>query len=275
MKKTILLMMVVAVMFLFNQKAEASELTWTGCGISKKAFMKELALAYEAKTGSTVIIKGGGATKGIRAVASGESDIGGSCRHKLNVEEEKATMMHHVAWDALVIIVKKDNPVDTITTKQIKDVFTGKIKNWKELGGPDAPIKLFVRRGKISGVGLMLREIVFNNPDQDFSPDAEVKKSSGPIEAGISKDPLGIGASGISSAKKRDGLKMLIVDGAPATKEGLMSGKYPLTRPLYITTKGEPTGEVKNFIDYAFSPEGQAIISAQGTVNLEEGKSLK
>lgn len=255
--------------------AEAAELRWTGCGITKKAFMKELANSYEKKTGTNVVVVGGGATKGIRAVASGDFDMGGTCRHKIGSSLEKSAVLHHVAWDALVVVVNRENPVNGISSAQIKAVLTGAISNWKELGGPDQPIKLYVRKSKSSGVGLMTREILFGNPDQEYSSSAEEKKSSGPIEAGISRDKQGIGVTGISSAKKRKYLKTLSVDGVAPTKDNIRSGKYPLFRPLYLVTKGEPTGEVKRFIDFAKGPEGQGIISAQGTVNLGEGKSLK
>ncbi|MBE9503430.1 MAG: phosphate ABC transporter substrate-binding protein [Proteobacteria bacterium] len=274
MKKSVLFTFAILLLSLASA-VQGAEIKWAGCGVSKKAFMKELAASYEKKTGTKVSLKGSGATKGIRLVAAGEFDIGGSCRHKLDVLAEKEAMLHHVAWDALVIIVKKDNPVDSMTTEQVKAVFKGTIKNWKELGGPAAPVKLLVRKGKTSGAGLMLREILFNNPDEDYSPDAELKKSSGPIEAGVSKDINAIGVTGVSSAKKRKKVKMLKVDGVAPSKEAVMSGKYPFVRPLYIVTRGEPTGEIKKFIDFAKSPEGQAIISSQGTVNLEEGKSLK
>lgn len=256
-------------------KAEAAELKWVGCGITKKAFMKALAAAYEKKTGTKIVIKGGGATKGIRVVAKGLADIGGSCRHKIDVPEEKSTKLHQVAWDALVAVVNKDNPVGNITVKQVKGVLTGKIKNWKALGGPDLPITVYVRKGKISGVGLMTRELLFNNLAQNFSPDAKIKRSSGPLERGISVDPKGFGMTGISSAKKRKKLKILKVNGISPTKENIISGKYPFYRPLYLTTKAEPSNEVKKFIAFALSPEGQAVISQQGTVNLKEGKSLR
>jgi phosphate transport system substrate-binding protein len=273
MKKAVV-MFLMGLLF-FVARAEAVELHWTGCGITKKAFMSELAAAYEKKTGTKIFIKGGGATKGIRAVASGEFDIGGTCRHKIDAPAEKGVVLHHVGWDALVIIVQKDNPVDNISSAQIKKVLTGEIKNWKELGGTDAPLTLYVRRGENSGVGLMAREILFNDPTVKYSPDAEVKKSSGPIEAAISRDASGIGVSGVSSAKKRKYLKMLKVDGIAPTKENIQSGAYPLYRPLYLVTQEKTTDEIKKFIAFTLGQEGQAIISAQGTVNLSEGKSLK
>ncbi len=255
--------------------AEAAELKWVGCGITKKAFMKEMAAEYKKKTGVSIVIKGGGATKGIRAVAAGLADIGGTCRHKIDDPAEADAKLHQVAWDALVVIVQKDNPVDGVTVAQVKDVLSGKINNWKDLGGADQPVNLYVRKGKKGGVGMMVREMLFNNPGQDFSADAKIQKSSGPLERGIAGDAKGIGISGISSAKKNAKLKMIKVDGAAPTKENIMSGKYPFYRPLYLSTKGEPSGEVKKFIDFALSDEGQAIISKQGTVNLKEGKSLK
>jgi phosphate transport system substrate-binding protein len=264
-----------AISLFLSSTAYAGDLTWTGCGISKKAFMTEMSKAYEQKTGTKVILSGGGATKGIRATAAGESDMGGACRDKILSPEENAAIMTPVAWDALVIIVNQDNPVSSITKAQVKDVFLGKISNWKALGGSDTAINLYVRKGKISGVGYTFRELAFDNRKIDFSSSALVQKSSGPIEKGIEKDLQGIGVSGVSSAKKRSGLKFLKVDNVEPSKANLMTATYPYYRPLYIVTKGEPQGEALKFINYALSAEGQQIISNQGTVNLKEGKELQ
>jgi len=283
MKKRILVVTAIALALMISlggiedfplSTVDAAQLDFAGCGITKKAFMKELSQAYEKKTGVKIVLGGGGATKGIRLPAKGAVALGGSCRHALDHPEEKTAKLHHVAWDALVVMVNKDNPVDNITMDQLKRLLKGEIKNWKELGGADSSIRLLIRKGKSSGVGLSLRELVFNNPDEEFSPEALIRKSSGPVEEGIEHDKLAMGVSGISSAKKRTNAKLLALDGKTPSKENIGSGKYPLVRPLYLVTKGEPAGEVKNFIDFALSKEGQAIISAQGTVNLEEGKAL-
>lgn len=258
----------------------AETLTWTGCGITKKAFMAELARAYEAKTGIPTQLSGGGATKGIRAPSAGTSDMGGTCRHRLvdasgtiNPEEVNAELVQ-VAWDAIVVVVHPDNPVDSISLADLKKVFSGDITNWNQLGGPDRRIALVTREGKISGVGHMFRRLVFNDPDYQFRARSLTVKSSGPLEKQVAKLEAAMGLDGISSAKRTD-LKVLALDGVEPTKENIASGAYPLFRPLYLVVNKNARPAAQEFVKFALSAEGQAVISAQGTVNLEEGKALK
>lgn len=258
---------------------EAISLSWTGCGISKKAFMGEAAIAYEASTGIKIELTGGGATKGVRSAAGGTSDLGGSCRMALpEYDEESNVLATHVAWDALVFITHKDNPVEGITTQQAKDIILGDITNWKEVGGPDEAIIPVFREqtasGKLSGVGHMTRVLLFNDPEKDFLETAIFKKSSGPVEEFVTETPYTFAVTGISSAKKRD-IKIMTLDGVESSKENIGSGAYPLYRPLFILTKGEPTGMVLDFMDWILGDDGQKLISEQGTVNLKEGEGLK
>ena len=253
---------------------QASVINWAGCGITKKAFMQELALEYEKRTGIKVNLAGGGATKGIRKAAAGEIDIGGACRTSLADDpEERGAHQIPVAWDALVVIVNKDNPVSNITFKQLQQVYRGEITNWKQLGGSDAPIDLYVRRGKLSGVGRTLRELVFHNFDQDFKANY-VMKSSGPLEKGVEKNANGIGVTGISSAKRRD-VKILQLDDHAPTYENIKTGNYVLYRPLYLVTRiGARNTPGRDFIKFALSREGQDIIRRQGTVPYSEAMGL-
>lgn len=255
--------------------AHAKEsLQWAGCGISKKAFMTEMAKAYTKKTGIKVNLSGGGATKGIRHAAGGKIDIGGACRVSISKSEsERDAYQIPVAWDALVVFVNKKNPVNNITFEQLQEVYLGKITNWKQLGGRDAQIDLYTRRGKLSGVGRTLRELVFANYDQEFKSNY-VLRSSGPVEKGVLKNVNGIGVTGISSAKKRD-LKLLQLDGKAPTYENIKNGSYALYRPLYLVIKRDNTKPlVRNFIKYVLSSEGQAIIRGQGTVPYAEALHL-
>jgi phosphate transport system substrate-binding protein len=254
---------------------------WTGCDISKKAYMTEAAKAYTKKTGVEIVVTGGGATRGIRATAGGRSDIGGTCRHCLPgiAEQEKGAVMTHVAWDALVFFTHKDNPVKTITVDQARAVLRGDIDNWGPLGGPDTKILLAFRQqtveGKLSGVGYMTRLLLFDDPSVDYTGDAIFHRSSKPIELFVQRTPFSFAVTGVSSARKRDVRILALNDVDARDKRNIASGRYPLFRPLYLVTKGHPKGRVNDFLAWIVGKEGQAELSRQGTVTLEEGKALR
>lgn len=253
---------------------DQSVINWAGCGITKKAFMQELAIEYEKRTGIKINLAGGGATAGIRKAAAGEIDIGGACRTSLadNPQERDAHQIP-IAWDALVVIINKDNPVENISLQQLQQLYLGKISNWKQLGGNDAPIELYIRRGKLSGVGRTLRELVFHDFNQDFKA-SYVVKSSGPVEKGVVKNINGIGVTGISSAKRRD-VKILKLNGKAPSYENIKTGHYVLYRPLYLVTKvGKRDQKGRDFIRFALSRDGQEIIRGQGTVPYSEAMVL-
>jgi len=259
--------------------ASTKKLTWAGCGISKNAFMGEMAQAYEKKTGVKIDLVGGGATKGIRQVSSKEVNIGGTCRHVLEKDNslthdaERRVQLTPVAWDALAVIVHKDNPVSNITMRQLRDLFEGKITNWKQLGGNDAPVELYVRKGKISGVGRTLRELVFNDYEKEFVA-KHVVASTGPLEKAIVANPNGIGVDGVSSARKIK-VKLLALDGKEPTYEHIKTGQYLLYRPLYVVTAlDERKPEVKDFVHFVSSDEGKAIMRKVGTVPYEDAINL-
>ncbi len=260
----------------------AKKLTWAGCSISKTAFMTEMAEAYEKKTGVHIDLKGGGATKGIRQVSSREVNIGGTCRHimedgrtNMTIHEERRVQLTPVAWDALVVIVHKDNPVDNMTLDQMRDLLKGRITNWKQLGGKDAPVELYVRKGKISGVGRTLREILFSDYDEEFVA-AHVVEESATLEKDMVTNPNGIGVTGVSSARKLTGIaKILKLEGKEPTFENIRDGKYLLYRPLYMVTHMQETNpDVKRFINFVMGPEGKVVMRKAGTVPYEDAISL-
>ncbi|CAB1057703.1 Phosphate ABC transporter, periplasmic phosphate-binding protein PstS (TC 3.A.1.7.1) [Olavius sp. associated proteobacterium Delta 1] len=259
----------------FAEVEQKVDLRWRGCGITKKAFMAEAAQAYKKKTGKVISLKGGGATLGIRTAAAGDADIGGACRPaKPELSDmEKGVRMTHVGWDAVVAMVHPDNPVDNLTREQLFKIMKGEIRNWSEVGGTNDPIAVVVRRGRINGVGYMARRMLFNDSKASFYRRAINLKSSAPVEQKVEKRKDAIGLSGVSSARRRK-VKLVALDGVAPTKANVASGSYPFFRPLYLVTKGEPRGEVKSFLDWLLSPEGQQLVSEQHTVNLKEGESL-
>jgi phosphate transport system substrate-binding protein len=253
-----------------------ASISWAGCGITKKAFMAELAKAYEDKTGVKILLEGGGATRGIRDTVHQKLDMGGSCRMNLPSEDrsELHASLHPVAWDALAVITHKSNPVKNISTQQIRDIYKGKITNWRQLGGPNAPIHLYVRRGKISGVGYAIRQYLFKDSMEEFVTDKKYfMRSSGPLEKSIENDANGIGITGISSARKRK-VKIIALDDKQPSYENVMRGKYVLYRPLYLVTTPTPSAKVKDFVSFAMSKEGREIIRQNGTVPYRDAPQL-
>ncbi|QKT02390.1 substrate-binding domain-containing protein [Ectothiorhodospiraceae bacterium 2226] len=258
-----------------GQAQDQEQLLWAGCTITRNAFMNELAAAYEQKTGVAVVLEGGGATRGIRAPSKGEVHVGGACRMSLPHldQSEFFVTMHPVAWDALTFIVHEDNPVSEISTDQVRRLYLGQITNWKELGGPDAPIHLYATRSKVSGVGYAKRQYIFQDADVDFVSDRFVQGSVH-VENNVQKDPLGVGVTGVSSARRLEGVKILALDGVFPTYEAVRDGHYDLYRPLYLNTSSAPTGHVKGLVEFASSEEGRRILREQGTVPYRDALHL-
>ncbi len=268
--------------------APKQQLKWVGCGISKRGFMQDLAAAYEKKSGIKIALEGGGAARGLRHVAAGQSDLGGSCRLPLiyrkrpggwSIEKrEQNIKLIPVGWDALVALVHPDNPLESITREQLADVLTGRITNWKQLGASEArPINLYIRRGKVSGVGRTLRQQLFDDVEKEFASHDHVivLKSSGKIEKALQKDPDGLAVSGISSSRHRK-LKILQLDGVYPTMDTLKAGDYTLYRILFLVAPRdyEKRPELKGFVDFALSLEGQKVIQAAGTLPYHKGIGL-
>jgi len=247
---------------------------WVGCGITKKAFMAELAVAYEAKTNIKIQLQGGGATRGIRDTVGHLADMGGTCRMTLP-EYDRAELhatLHPVAWDALAIIVHKSNPVKNLTTEQIKAIYTGKITNWQQVGGVNAQIELYARKGKISGVGYAIRQYLFQDSSKEFKARYFVK-SSGPLEKAVEKDKFAMGITGVSSARKRN-VKIIGFDGKTPTFDNVKSGSYGLYRPLYLVSGPSASDEVMDFITFATSAEGRKVIRNNGVVPYADALNL-
>jgi phosphate transport system substrate-binding protein len=167
----------------------ASEISWTGCGITKHAFMNEIADAFEERTGMKIRLSGGGSTKGIRSPSAGASDLGGSCRIWLILPggvvhpQEINAKLIHVGWDALVPIVHQKNPLKNISLNKVKEILNGKINNWADLGWlGSGEIIPCTRESNLSGVGYMVRKILFNDTTYKFKGRSIKFKSSTSLE---------------------------------------------------------------------------------------------
>lgn len=215
-------------------------------------------------------VRGGGSGVGIASLLDGSCDIADSSRSIKDTEVDKAITngvdpkAHIVAMDGLAVIVNSSNPVSALTKKQVKDIYTGAISNWSQLDGPDQKI-VVVSRDTSSGTFEAFRELALDMGK--VRSDAVMQASNQAVASTVSRTPGAVGYVGLGFIT--EGTKAVPVNGVMPTKETVLLGKYPFSRPLFMYTNGAPSGAVKEFIDFVKSPRGQEIADEQGFVPLK------
>ncbi len=212
-------------------------------------------------------VTGGGSGVGIAALIDGTTDVANASRPIKDVEIEAAKgkgvdpLEFAVAMDGIAVIINPDNPVDEFTLVQIKGIYTGEIKNWKEVGGPDLTVITYGRQSS-SGTYVYFKEHVLE--DEDYRTDNQELSGNSLLCDSISKDAAGIAYVGVGYASKRDDIVIAGVKANDASEavvpniETVSSGEYPISRFLYNYTNGKPEGAAKAYLAYALSDEGQA-----------------
>jgi phosphate transport system substrate-binding protein len=215
--------------------------------------VKEAAkLFMDANAKVTVNPTAGGSGAGLKNVADGTSNIGNSDVEAGKAYDGKGLVDHVVAIAPFVLIVSKDVTVDSLTKQQATDIFTGKITNWKQVGGNDQKISI-IQRAEGSGSRTLVQNLVLGGAV--FTKDGVVTDASGSMKTAVAQ---GQGAIGYIDVPYVDGtLKALKFDGVAYTKEGIKDGSYKLFGIEHMYTKGEPTGAVKAFLDYIMSADFQ------------------
>ena len=259
----------------FNSIADTVELNLVSCHVSKDAYVTDLVNAYREKTGIHINVRSGNSTSAIRDVQIGVADIGGTSRYLIpNEKRETGVKLLPVAWDALTIIVHKDNPVESISHEQAKAIYTGRIRYWSELGGNDQKIEVYALKNKISGNGHTLRELLFSNTEKEFYTRRDFD-SSEQLEQAIIQNPNAIAITGVSSANMRD-VKIVAFNGVKPSIQNIKTGDYSLYRPLFLSyDPHSPNIEsVKDFIRFLLGKTGQDVMRSNGVVPYREAMSL-
>ncbi len=228
-----------------------------------------------------ISVTGGGSGTGIAALINGTVDIANASRaiKPEEIAEAQANgvtpVEHVVARDAIAVIVHPSNPVSQLTIQQISDIYSGKITNWKDVGGEDRPIVLLSRETNSGTHVFFLEEVLRQGRKGDktlFSPDTLLLPSSEGIIAEVRDNPNAIGYDGLGYVTPE--VKTIAVARSPAgpyvlpSAETVHSGQYPIARDLYMYTRGEPRGEIKAYLDWILSEEAQAIVRELGFVPL-------
>ena len=228
--------------------------------------MKKAAQAIMSANGDIrITVAGGGSGVGVQKVGEGLVQIGNTGRALKESEVAKYGLeTFPFAIDGVAVAVNPANKVTSLTKAQVKDVFAGKITNWKELGGKDAPISLYVREDG-SGTRETFEERALDKGTSVQS--ANVVNSNGAMKTAIAQDPNAIGYVGIGHLDSS--IRGVTVDGMVPSQENAANGTYKITRLLYMNTKGKPQGLTALFIDYIYSEDGKGFISSSGYIPLD------
>lgn len=254
----------------------ATNMAWPGNIVIKGSttvlpIAQKVAEAYmKQNPGIKISISGGGSGNGIKALIDGSTDIADSSRFikakevKLAIKKGAYPVPFAVAYDCIVPVVHPSNPIVNITMAQLKDIYMGKIKNWKELGGPDRPV-VVISRDTSSGTyevwskKVMKKERVF--------PAALLQASNGAVSQAVAKNKNAIGYIGIGYLSKD--VKPLMVNRIVGSAATTLNGTYPISRPLFMFTPGWPQGDVLKFINFVINPnKGQKYVAEAGFVPL-------
>jgi phosphate transport system substrate-binding protein len=213
-----------------------------------------------------------GSGVGITGVTNGVYVIGGSSRELKPEELAKGVVPTPIALDGIAVIVNNEVTIESLTLEQVAKIFTGAIKNWRDVGGPNKPI-VVVNRDEASGTRVAFLELVLQKAigkDAKFVADAITVTSNGDQVTKVGQTPDAVGYCGIGflPEAKNMGGKPISVNGVDATIDNVLSGKYPISRKLFALTKGkvkEGTLE-KAFIDFILSKDGQKIVEEAGFI---------
>jgi len=235
----------------------------------------------ESHTDVRISVTGGGSGTGITALLNGTADIANASREIKPEEIDTAKknnitpVEYPVAMDAIAVVIHPSNPVDQLTLEQLSEIYTSKVTNWNQLGGEDRPIVLLSRESN-SGTYVYFLENVIRLGEKDsdllFSPDTLLMPSSEGISAEVRQNPNAIGYDGlgyvtpdqkvVAVAKNEQGPFVL-----PSVAT-VRDGTYPISRYLFMYTNNQPTGEIKDYLDWILS-EGQSVVPVLGFVPLQ------
>lgn len=240
----------------------------------------------------SIQVTGGGSGTGVASLLNKTTEIANSSRELKPAELETAKtngvtpFTYQVALDGIAVIVHPKSKIDSLTVKQVSDIFAGKIKNWKQLGGADMPITLYGRENS-SGTYEFFKDHVLGKVDGkqvDYSPSTQVLQGTAALGEAVARDVKGIGYGGVGYFAERNDVKILHIkkdENSPAISpsennkvnyDAIWSGDYSISRYLYCFTNGEATGKLKEFMDFIVSQEGQNVVRTMEYIPLPPKK---
>jgi len=251
---------------------QAAQVTVKGSDTMVTLGQKWAEVYMQKKPGAKIQVTGGGSGTGMAALQNQTTDLANSSRpiKPKEVAEcikafKKRPTEYKVALDGLSVYVHESNPVTELTIEQLEHIFTGKITNWKDVGGPDETMTVYSRENS-SGTYEFFKEHVLAN--KDFTAKAQTLQGTAQVVQAVAKEPKGIGYGGAAYSAGVKQLKVKKDAGSPAiepTEENIVSHTYPIWRYLYIYVNPNlDKGEVADYLKWIRSDEGQSVVKDIG-----------
>jgi phosphate transport system substrate-binding protein len=268
--KSLFIIPAVAIILLASSFAEQSKITVKGSDTMVILAQKWAELYMKKNPSAAIQVTGGGSGVGITALINGTTDICNSSRPMKQTEIEKLKARYNTlgvqipcAKDGITIFLNEANKVQELSLKQLSDIYQGKIRNWKEVGGNDAEIRMYGRENSSGTYTYFHDEVV----KADYAASVQSLPGTAAVVNAVKKDVNGIGYGGAAYAVGVKHAKVKKDANSPAflpTTETIGKGEYPITRFLYMYMRNRPTGETKKYIDWILSQEGQMVVTEVG-----------
>ncbi|MEO7052310.1 MAG: substrate-binding domain-containing protein [Rhodanobacter sp.] len=253
----------------------ANDLIWRGDDATANAVMAEEGKAWTKAGHGKIELQPFNTASGIDAVSSGTADLAGSARPSDGSPQNARLTFTPVAWNGLVIITQAANPISNLTLKQVHDIYYGKIHNWSEVGGSNAPIDVYAVASPGDGIEYSLRSLLFGRGNQPVAA-PRLYVNTRKLEEGIALNANGLGVALLSGISGNPKIKAIPINGHAATPANIANGSYPLFIPLYLVTNptGPKAAQSQAFVEFLQSEPAKAALRAHDVLPYEDGTQL-
>ncbi len=250
-------------------------LVWRGDDATANAVMNEVGKAWTSSGHGRIELQPFNTASGIDAVSNGTADLAGSARPSDGSAQNNRLTFTPVAWSGLVIITQASNPIRNLTLKQVHDIYYGRIHNWSEVGGRNAPIDVYAVASPGDGVEYSLRSLLFGRGNQPVAA-PRLYVNTRKLEEGIALNPNGLGVAMLTGISGNPKLKAIPINGRAPTTANIANGSYPLFIPLYLVTNphGAKAEQAQEFVAFLKTEPAKAALRRHGVLPYDDGMQL-
>lgn len=258
-----------------SSKSKSATLIWRGDVTTGHGVVTEMAKLWQREGHGKIELQPFNTASGIDAVSMGTADLAGSARPADGSPEDGKLTFTPVAWDGLVMITNPANPVRNLTLRQLHEIYFGRITNWSQVGGKDAPIDLYSVFSPKDGLEYSLRALLYGRGDQQISA-PRLYLNTDALQQGVALDPNALGLSSLSNVEGNPKLRMIPIDGVAPTVANIADGSYPLFIPLYLVTNpnNPKAAETKAFLDFLSTDKAKAVLRDHFVLPYQDGIAL-